>query len=91
MHWSVLFYVIYLGIPLAILLLFGLYRPKLAPLTILICPLVMFLIFHREFLYDTSQRGALLLILAAHTALVAIPALLIRRKAGKAEGTKGKE
>jgi len=83
MHWSVLFYIIYLGIPLALLLFFGLYRPRLAPLTVLICPCVIFLIFHREFLYDTSQRGALLLILAAHTALVAIPALLIRRKARK--------
>ena len=83
MHWSVLFYVIYLGIPLALLLFFGLYRPKLAPLTILICPLVIFLMFHREFLYDESQRGALLLILAAHTALVAIPALLIWRRSRK--------
>lgn len=77
MHWSILFYIIYLGIPLALLLFFGLYRPKLAPLTVLICPLVIFLIFRREFLCDTSQRGAQLLILAAHTALVAIPALLI--------------
>ena len=83
MHWSVLFYVIYLGIPLALLLFFGLYRPKLAPLTVLICPLVIFLMFHREFLYDESQRGALLLILAAHTALVAIPALLIWRRGRK--------
>lgn len=80
MHWSILFYIIYLGIPLALLLFFGLYRPKLAPLTALICPLVIFLIFRREFLYDTSQRGAQLLILTAHTALVAIPALLIWRK-----------
>ena len=80
MHWSILFYVIYLGIPLALLLFFGLYRPRLAPLTLLICPLVIFLIFHREFLYDVSQRGALLLILAAHTVLVAIPALLIWRR-----------
>ena len=38
MHWSILFYVIYLGIPLALLLFFGLYRPRLAPLTLLICP-----------------------------------------------------
>ena len=83
MHWSVLFYVIYLGIPLALLLFFGLYRPKLAPLTILICPLVMVLIFRREFLYDLSQRGALLLILAAHTALVDIPAMLIWRRSRK--------
>ena len=83
MHWSVLFYVIYLGIPLALLLFFGLYRPKLAPLTVLICPLVIFLMFHREFLYDESQRGALLLILAAHTALVSIPALLIWRRSRK--------
>ena len=30
-----------------------------------------------------TQRGALLLVLAAHTALVAIPALLIRHKARK--------
>ena len=83
MHWSVLFYVIWLGIPLALLLFFGLYRPRLAPLTVLICPLVIFLIFRREFLYDETQRGALLLILAAHTALVAIPALLIWRKGRK--------
>lgn len=83
MHWSVLFYVIWLGIPLALLLFFGLYRPRLAPLTVLICPLVIFLIFRWEFLYDETQRGALLLILAAHTALVAIPALLIWRKGRK--------
>ena len=83
MHWSALFYVIYLGLPLALLLFFGLYRPRLAPLSILICPLVIFLLFRREFLYDASQRGALLLILAAHTAFVAIPALLIRRKSRK--------
>jgi len=83
MHWSILFYIIYLGIPLALLLFFGVYRPRLAPLTAVICPCVIFLIFHREFLYDTSQRGALLLILATHTALVAIPAFLIRHKARK--------
>lgn len=80
MHWSVLFYVIYLGIPLVLLLFFGICRPRLAPLTVLICPLVMFLIFRREFLYDETQRGALLLILAAHTTLVAVPALLIWRR-----------
>ena len=85
MSWPILFYVIYLGIPLALLLFFGLYRPKLAPLTLLICPAVIFLIFHREFLYDESQRGALLLILAAHTALVAIPAFIIRAKAKSKE------
>ena len=85
MDWIVLFYVIYLGNPLALLLFFGLYRPKLAPLTVLICPLVIFLIFHREFFYDASQRGALLLILAVHTALVAIPAFLIRAKAKSKE------
>ena len=81
MNWIAAFYVIYLGVPLALLLFFGLYRPKLAPLTVLICPLVIFLIFHREFFYDESQRGALLLILAAHTVLVAIPAFIIRAKA----------
>lgn len=81
MNWIVLFYVVYLGIPAALLLFFGLYRPKLAPLTLLICPLVIFLVCYRDFLYDTSQRGALLLILATHTALVAIPAFLIRAKA----------
>ena len=83
MHWIPLFYAIYLGLPLALLLFFGLYRPKLAPLTVLICPLAMFLMFRREFLYDTSQRGTLLLILAAHTVLVSIPALLIWRKSRK--------
>ena len=85
MHWTVLFYVIYLGLPLALLLFFGLYHPKLAPLTLLICPLVIFLMFHREFLYDVSQRGAQLLVLGVHTTLVAIPAFLIRTKAKSKE------
>jgi len=85
MNWIVLFYVIYLGVPLSLLLFFGIYRPKLAPLTVLICPIVIFLIFHREFFYDESQRGALLLILAAHTVLVAIPAFIIRAKAKSKE------
>jgi len=83
--WIVSFYVIYLGVPLALLLFFGLYRPKLAPLTVLICPLVIFLMFHQEFLYDVSQRGAMLLILAVHAALVAIPAFIIRAKAKSKE------
>ena len=69
MHWIPLFYVIYLGIPLALPLFFGLYRPRLAPLTLLICPLLMVLICLREFLYDGSQRGTLPLIPAVHTAL----------------------
>ena len=85
MNWIVLFYVIYLGIPLALLLFFGIYRPKLAPLTLLICPAVIFLVCLRDFLYDESQRGALLLIIAAHTALVSIPAFVIRAKAVKKE------
>ena len=87
MNWIVSFYIIYLGIPLALLLFFGLYRPKLAPLTVLICPLVIFLIFHREFVYDVSQRGTMLLILAGHAALVSIPAFLIRAKAKAKEGS----
>ena len=85
MNWIVALYVIYLGVPLALLLFFGLYRPKLAPLTVLICPLLIFLMFHREFLYDVSQRGAMLLILAIHAALIAIPAFIIRAKAQKKE------
>ena len=87
MNWIVSFYIIYLGIPLALLLFFGLYRPKLAPLTVLICPLVIFLIFHREFVYDVSQSGTMLLILAGHAALVSIPAFLIRAKAKAKEGS----
>ena len=85
MNWIVAFYVIYLGVPLALLLFFGLYRPKLAPLTVLICPLLIFLMFHREFLYDVSHRGAMLLILAIHAALIAIPAFIIRAKAKEKE------
>ena len=57
MNWIVLFYVIYLGIPLALLLFFGLYRPKLAPLTLLICPLVIFLM-----LYDFLQIHSIIII-----------------------------
>ena len=85
MNWIVLFYVIYLGVPLTLLLFFGLYRPKLTPLTLLICPIVIFLACYRDFLYDPSQRGPLLLIIAAHTALVAIPAFIIRAKAKSKE------
>jgi len=84
MSWIVLFYIIYLGVPLALLLFFGLYCPKLAPLTPLICPFVIFLIFHREFFYYQS-RGMALLITAVHTVLVAIPAFIIRAKAKSKE------
>ena len=83
MNWIVLFYVIYLGVPAALLLFFGIYRPKLVPLTLLICPLVIFFACYRDFLYDPSQRLPLLLTMAAHTFLVAIPVILIWRRSRK--------
>ena len=82
MHWSILFYVIYLGIPLVLLLFFGLYKPKLAPLTALICSAADLIVYWQEFLYYES-RGILLLFTGLQLTFIAAACLTLRLKGRK--------
>ena len=79
-----MFYLIFIALPILLLILFGLKWPILSPLTLLICPIVIFLVYHREFFYYES-RGIVLLFTAAQLVLTAIPAFLIRAKAKSKE------
>ena len=76
MHWPT--FAFWVGIPAVLLILFGLFRPKLAPLTLLICLLTDFIVFNGSYFYYESQ-GLLLLFTGVQVVLTAIPAILIRR------------
>lgn len=80
MTWPVFFLAVYLGIPLLLLVLLGLKCPRLAPLTIIICPVIDFIVYAQEFFYYES-RPLILLFTAAQVILTTIPAFIIRAKA----------
>lgn len=79
---SALFYVFWLGIPIVLLILFALFRPKLAPLTLLICPVADLIFYWREFLHYEG-RAFLLLFMGLQLAFIAAACLtlwLMRRR-----------
>lgn len=80
MHWPTLAF--WLGIPALLLIFFSLFKPKLAPLALLICPIVDLLVYNESFFYYESQ-GLLLLFTAVQLILTAIPAALICLKPRK--------
>lgn len=71
-----MFYVVYCGVPILLLILFGLLRPRLAPLTLLICPVVDLLVYRREF-FSYEGRGFMLLLTAAQLLIAAFPVLIL--------------
>ena len=75
-----MFYLIFIVLPILLLILFGLKRPRLAPLTLLFCPIVDILMYWQDFLYYEG-RPFILLFIAIQAILTAIPAFLIRAKA----------
>lgn len=82
MYSALFFYSFWLGIPIVLLLLFALFRPKLAPLTLLICSAANLIVYWQEFLYYES-RGILLLFMAFQLIFIAAACLTLwlrRRK-----------
>ena len=75
----IFFLAVYLGIPLLLLVLLDLKCPRLAPLTIIICPVIDFIVYAQEFFYYES-RPLILLFTAAQVAVVAVLSLLIRSR-----------
>ena len=75
-----MFYLIFIVLPILLLILFGLKRPRLTPLTLLICPIMDILMYWQDFLYYEG-RPFILLFIAIQAILTAIPAFLIRAKA----------
>ena len=84
MHWIPLFYTVWFGVPIVLLLLFGIFRPKLAPLTLLVCPVVDILAYWQDFL-SYEGRPFILFFIALQISLTGIPAFILRARA------KGKE
>jgi len=80
MHWPT--FAFWLGIPALLLILFALFRPKLALLTLPICLAADLLTYGPSYFYYESQ-GLLLLFTAAQAALTAILAAIIWRCAHK--------
>lgn len=79
---SVWFYLFWLGIPVLLLILFALFRPKLAPLTLLICPVLDLIVYWQELLYYES-RPFILLFMAFQFVFIAAACLTLwlrRRK-----------
>ena len=79
---SALFYVFWLGVPALLLILFALFRPKLAPLTLLICPVADLVFYWQEFLHYEG-RPFLLLFMAFQLTFIAAACLtlwLMRRR-----------
>ena len=70
---------VYAVCPIILLALFGWKKPRLAPLALVICPVIEFIVYHQEFFYYES-RGLILLITAIQVILTAIPAFIIQAK-----------
>lgn len=79
---SVWFYLFWLGIPALLLILFALFRPKLAPLTLLICPVLDTIFYWQEFLYYES-RPFILLFMALQLTFIATACLTLWLKGRK--------
>ena len=83
MYPSLFFFSFWLGIPIVLLVLFALFRPKLAPLTALICPVLDLILYWREFLYYEG-RPFILLFMSLQLIFIAAACLALwfkRRKA----------
>ena len=94
MYSPLFFFGFWLGIPIVLLILFALFKPKLTPLTALICPAADLMVYWQEFLYYESRgillqaKPALFCFLAAasllFSAAASIPNLLYHLVAGRA-------
>ena len=82
MYSALFFYGFWLGIPIVLLILFALFRPKLAPLTLLICPAADLIVYWQEFLYYES-RGILLLFMGFQLVFMAAACLTLRLRLRK--------
>jgi len=76
MYSALFFFGFWLGIPIVLLILFALFRPKLAPLTALICPAADLMVYWQEFLYYES-RGILLLFMGFQFVFIAAACLTL--------------
>ena len=76
MYSSLFFYGFWLGIPMVLLILFALFRPKLAPLTVLICLALDLIMYWQEFLYYES-RGILLLFMGFQLTFISTACLAL--------------
>lgn len=82
MYSALFFFGFWLGIPIVLLILFALFKPKLAPLTALICPAADLMVYWQEFLYYESH-GIVLLFMGFQLTFIAAACLtlwLIRRR-----------
>ena len=60
MYSTLFFFCFWLGIPVVLLILFSLFKPRLAPLTLLICPALDLIVYWQEFLYYEGRPFLLL-------------------------------
>jgi len=60
MYSALFFFGFWLGIPIVLLILFALFKPTLAPLTLLICPAADLIFYWREFLHYEGRPFLLL-------------------------------
>ena len=79
---SIWFYVFWLGVPALLLTLFALFKPRLAPLTLLLCPVIDLILYWQEFLYYEG-RPFLLLFLALQLTFIAAACLTLWLKRRK--------
>lgn len=79
---SVWFYCFWLGIPVLLLILFALFKPKAAPLTLLICPVADLIFYWQEFLHYEG-RPFILLFMAFQLTFIAAACLTLRLKGRK--------
>jgi len=82
MYSALFFFGFWLGIPIVLLLLFALFRPKLAPLTLLICPVLDLIFYWQEFLHYEG-RPFLLLFMGFQLTFIAAACLTLWLKRRK--------
>ena len=82
MYSTLFFYSFWLGIPMVLLILFALFRPRLAPLTVLICSVLDLIVYRQELLYYES-RPFLLLFMAFQLTFIAAACLTLWLKRHK--------
>lgn len=77
-----LFVIVYLLVPIAMLMFFGTKKPAHSWLAIIICPMIDVLFFYQDFMYYES-RPIVILFTIVQTIAVAIVVLIIRKKTFK--------
>ena len=74
-----MFWIVFIIIPIILLMVFEKTKPDLAPLVIVLCPVINVIFYFREFMYYEA-RPLLIFFTVIQMVVVTVPAFLMRWK-----------